>query len=64
MENLAELFESNLTFSRMLLSYSDPIGWNKKTKARLAQLSEKTRNLVQALNDSFSAYDDRGSNSP
>jgi len=64
MENLAELFESNLTFTRMLLSYSDPIGWNKKTKARLAQLSEKTRNLVQALNDSFSAYDDRGSNSP
>jgi hypothetical protein len=64
MENLAELFESNLTFSRMLLSYSDPIGWNKKTKAKLAQLSEKTRNLEQALNDFFSAYDDRGSNSP
>ena len=64
MENLAGLFESNLTFSRMLLSYADPIGWNKKTKARLALLSEKTRNLVQMLNDSFSAYDDRGPNPP
>lgn len=64
MENLAELFESNLTFSRMLLSYADPIGWNKRTKARLTQLSEKTRNLVQALNDSFSAYGDRGPNPP
>lgn len=64
MENLAELFESNLTFSRMLLSYSDPIGWNKKTKARLFQLSEKTRSLVQALNDSFSTYDDHGPNPP
>ncbi|MEQ1485890.1 hypothetical protein [Methyloglobulus sp.] len=63
MENLGELFESNLTFSRMLFNFSEPAGWNKKTKARLAQLSEKTKELVQSLNDSFSTYNDRGSNS-
>ena len=43
MENLGELFESNLTFSRMLFNYSDPVGWNKRTQARLAQLSEKSQ---------------------
>ena len=63
MENLGELFESNLTFSRMLLNYSEPAGWNKRTRARLAQLSEKAKDLVQSLNDSFSTYDDRGSSS-
>jgi hypothetical protein len=63
MENLGELFESNLTFSRMLLNYSEPAGWNKRTRARLAQLSEKSKDLVQSLNDSFSTYDDRGSSS-
>jgi hypothetical protein len=64
MENLASLFESNLTFSRILLNYSEPAGWNKKTRARLTQLSDKAKDLVQSLNDSFSAYDDQGSNSP
>jgi hypothetical protein len=63
MENLGELFESNLTFSRMLFNFSEPAGWNKKTKARLAQLSEKTKDLVQSLNDSFSTYNDRVPNS-
>jgi hypothetical protein len=63
MENLAEFFESNLTFSRMLFNFSEPAGWNKRTKARLAQLSEKTKDLVQSLNDSFSNYNDRDSNS-
>ena len=62
-ENLAELFESNLTFSRMLLNFSEPAGWNKKTRARLAQLSDKTKDLVQSLNDSFSTYGDHGPNS-
>ncbi|MEQ1559504.1 MAG: hypothetical protein ABL933_11280 [Methyloglobulus sp.] len=64
LENLGELFESNLTFSRMLFNFSEPAGWNKKTKARLAQLSDKAKGLVQALNDSFSTYNGRGSNSP
>jgi hypothetical protein len=63
MENLAEFFESNLTFSRMLFNFSEPAGWNKRTKARLAQLSEKTKDLVQSLNDSFSNYNDHDSNS-
>ncbi len=61
MENLGEFFETNLTFSRMLLPFSEPAGWNKKTKARLAQLIDKTKLLVQELNDSFSNYHERGS---
>lgn len=62
MENLAELFEANLTFSRMMLTFSEPAGWNKRTKNRLSQLLEKTKALVQDLNDSFSTYRDKGSN--
>ncbi|MBM4207695.1 MAG: hypothetical protein FJ190_06645 [Gammaproteobacteria bacterium] len=54
MENLGELFESNLTFSRMLLNFEEPMGWNKKARAKLHQLSEKTKELVQSLNDNFS----------
>lgn len=64
MENMGEMFESNLTFSRMLLNFSEPAGWNKKNKTRLTQLSDKTKDLVQALNDSFSTYNDRKPNSP
>jgi hypothetical protein len=56
MENLSNLFEKNLTFRRMMLPISDPVGWNKKTKSRLLQLREKTEQLVQALNDHFSSY--------
>ncbi len=59
MENLGELFESNLTFSRMMLTFSEPAGWNKKSKARLSQLTDKTKALVQDLNDSFSSYRDK-----
>jgi parvulin-like peptidyl-prolyl isomerase len=57
MENLAGNFEKNLTFSRMMLPISEPIGWNKKTKLRLTQISNKTKELVQLLNDNFSTYD-------
>jgi hypothetical protein len=57
-ENLGNLFEKNLTFARILLPLSEPAGWNKKTKSRLSQLSAKTQELVQALNDSFSAYNE------
>jgi len=63
MENLAGNFEKNLTFSRMLLPVSDPAGWNKKTKSRLAQVSSKTKELVQLLNDNFSTYDGQTSTS-
>jgi hypothetical protein len=59
MENLANLFEKNLTIGRMILPVSEPVGWNKKTKARLAQLLEKTKQLVQSLNDDFGSYDEQ-----
>jgi hypothetical protein len=55
-EDLAALFEQNLTFSRMMLPIRDPIGWNKKTKAQLTNLLDKAKDLVQALNDNFSVY--------
>jgi hypothetical protein len=57
MENLTGMFEKSLTFSRMLLPVSEPAGWNKKTKLRLAQISTKTKELVQSLNDNFGTYD-------
>jgi hypothetical protein len=59
MENLANLFERNLTFARMLLPISEPAGWNKKMKARLMQLTEKTKELVQSLNDNFGSYNEQ-----
>jgi hypothetical protein len=58
MENLASLFENNLTFARMLLPISEPAGWNKKIKARLKQLTVKTKELVQSLNDNFGSYNE------
>jgi superoxide dismutase len=59
MENLASLFESNLTFTRMLLPITEPAPWNKKIKARLMQLAANTKELVQALNDNFGSYDEQ-----
>ena len=59
MENLANLFEKNLTFSRMLLPITEPAGWNKKIKTRLNQLTDKTKELVQSLNDNFGSYDEQ-----
>ena len=58
MENLSNLFEKNLTFTRMLFPISEPAYWNKKTKNRLKQLLVKTQELVQALNDSFGTYNE------
>ena len=59
MENLANLFEKNITFSRMLMPISEPAGWNKKIKTRLMQLTEKTKELVQSLNDNFGSYEEQ-----
>ena len=59
MENLGNLFENNLTFAHMLLPVTDPVGWNKKLKARLTQLSAKTKELVQTLNDNFGSYNEQ-----
>ncbi len=58
MENLASVFEKNLTVMRMLLPMTEPVGWNKKNKARLVQLSDKCKLLVQSLNDYFSMFHD------
>jgi hypothetical protein len=58
-ENLASFFEKNLTIGRMILPVSEPVGWNKKTKARLAQLLDKAKQLVQSLNDDFGSYDEQ-----
>ena len=55
-EDLAAFFEKNLTFSRMMLPISEPIGWNKKSKAQLVHLRDKAKDLVQSLNDNFSVY--------
>lgn len=66
MENLSEVFEKSLTNSHMLLPITTPVGWNKKTKARLKNLIEKTKGLVLSLNDGFSVYDEQleASNEP
>lgn len=58
-ENLASFFEKNLTIGRMILPVNEPVGWNKKTKARLAQLLDKAKQLVQSLNDDFGSYDEQ-----
>ncbi|MFA5982774.1 MAG: hypothetical protein WC782_02060 [Methylococcaceae bacterium] len=62
-ENLAEHFEKGLTFGRILLPIKEPYGWNKKTKAKLSVLSNKVKDLVQLLNDSFGSYYDQTSDS-
>lgn len=59
MENLANLFEKNITFARMLMPITEPAGWNKKIKARLMQLTDKTKELVQSLNDNFGSYNEQ-----
>ncbi|MGZ5532516.1 MAG: hypothetical protein ACXWEU_11735 [Methylomonas sp.] len=53
-EDLAGLFEKSLSFWRMLLPITTPVGKNKKTRKRLISLIEQTKDLVQALNDQFS----------
>jgi hypothetical protein len=45
-ENLVVLFEQNMTFSRMMLPISEPLGWNKKTKSQLSVLRNKTKELI------------------
>jgi hypothetical protein len=59
MENLAGLFEKNITFARMLMPTTEPAGWNKKIKARLRQLTDKAKELVQSLNDNFGSYNEQ-----
>ena len=59
MENLSEVFEQSLTNKNMLLPITTPVGWNKKTKARLLKLTEQTKELVLSLNDDFNVFDEQ-----
>lgn len=58
-ENLAGLFEKSLTFWRMLLPIKEPVGWDKETQFRLQKILDKSRELVQMLNDSFGGSGDK-----
>lgn len=53
-EDLAGLFEKSLSFWRILMPITDPVGKNKKTRRKLTALIEQSKDLVQALNDQFS----------
>jgi hypothetical protein len=53
-EDLAGLFEKSLSFWRILMPITDPVGKNKKTRKKLNALIEQSKDLVQALNDQFS----------
>jgi hypothetical protein len=60
-ENLGALFEKSLSFWRVLLPVTEPVGSNRKTRAKLSQLIEKTKELIQSLNDGFSHIDEEES---
>ncbi len=60
-ENVGGLFEKSLSFWRVLLPITEPVGNNRKTRAKLAQLIEKNKELIQSLNDGFSHVDDEES---
>lgn len=53
-EDLSGLFENSLSFWRMLLPMTQPVGKNKKNRKKLQSLLEQTKDLVQVLNDQFS----------
>ncbi len=55
-ENLGTMFEKNVTLMGMLLPIARPVDKNKKTLARIKQLVEKCKDMVQELNDQFSHY--------
>lgn len=59
LENLAGLFEKSLTFWRILLPIKEPVGWTKQTRMQLLKLKDRAKELVQSLNDNFSAIDVR-----
>lgn len=53
-EDLAGLFEKSLSFWRIILPITSPVGKNKKNRKKLNGMIEQTKDLVQALNDQFS----------
>jgi hypothetical protein len=58
-ENLSGLFEKSLTFWRMVLPIKEPVGKNKKTRARINTLIEQTKDIVQEQNDQFNHYQEQ-----
>lgn len=58
-ENLPGLFEKSLTFWRMLLPIKEPVGWDKVAQHRLQKILDKSKELVQMLNDSFGGTGDK-----
>lgn len=55
-ENLAGMFEESLSFWRTVLPVKSTIADSKKYRKRLQQLLEKSKDLVQSLNDQFSHF--------
>lgn len=55
-ENISGLFEKSLTFWRIILPINDSVAKNKKTRTRIHLLLEQCKDMVQALNDQFSGY--------
>ncbi|MCQ8105353.1 dynamin family protein [Methylomonas sp. SURF-2] len=53
-EDLAGLFEKSLSFWRVILPITQPVGKTKKNRKKLSHMLEQTKDLVQALNDQFS----------
>lgn len=53
-EDLSGLFEKSLSFWRVILPITQPVGKTKKNRKKLNNLLEQTKDLVQALNDQFS----------
>lgn len=53
-EDLSGLFEKSLSFWRVLLPITQPVGKTKKNRKKLNHLLEQTKDLVQALNDQYS----------
>ncbi len=55
-ENLVGMFEKGLTFWRIVMPMKSTIADNKKYRKRVQQLLEKSKDLVQSLNDQFSHF--------
>ena len=53
-EDLSGLFEKSLSFWRIIVPVTTPVGKNKKNHKKLLALLEQCKDLVQSLNDQFS----------
>ncbi len=62
-ENLTGLFAKSLSFWRIVLPTTEPVGKNKKTRKKCDDLIEKTKDTVQSLNDQFNHSQEDDTNS-